>query len=206
MPKDFSPDLVVVGFDPAWTVRGKTLTTDMYDLLKPLALHVEHIGSTAVPGMAAKPVFDLQAGVRDLQEAQHAFAPLLADRGFELTPYRQDHVPAGSDDDPARWTKRLWTRRGHREPDVNFHVRVAGSPNERLALLFRDWLRAHPAAVPAYARFKQVLAGAVPDLATYADVKDPVVDLVIAVAEPWARATGWRVADTLTPRTSAQHT
>jgi GrpB-like predicted nucleotidyltransferase (UPF0157 family) len=75
--------------------------------------------------------------------------------------------------------------------DVNLHVRVAGSPNERLALRFRDGLRAHPAAVPAYAAFKAALTGAVPDLGTYANVEDPVVDLVIAAAEPWASATRW---------------
>ncbi|MFI6697615.1 GrpB family protein [Streptomyces sp. NPDC050509] len=200
MPKDLSPDLVVADADPVWTSRGTALTDGLYELLAPLALHVEHIGSTAVPGMAAKPVFDIQISVRDLQEAQDAFAGPLADHGFDLAPYRQDHVPAGSDDDPAHWTKRLWIRRGHPESDVNLHVRAAGSPNERLALLFRDWLRAHPEAVPAYARFKQVLAGAVPDLATYADVKDPVVDLVVAVAEPWARATGWQPSATMTVR------
>ena len=61
---------------------------------------------------------------------------------------------------------------------MNLHVRLAGSPNERLALLFRDWFRAHPEAVP--------------DVATYSDVKDPVVDLVITVAEAWATGTGWR--------------
>ncbi|MFE3830671.1 GrpB family protein [Streptomyces sp. NPDC059092] len=196
MSKDLSPDLVVADADPAWTTRGAALTDGLYALLEPLALHVEHIGSTAVPGMAAKPVFDVQISVRDLQEAQDAFAGPLAGQGFGLTPYRQDHVPAGSDDDPARWTKRLWIRRGHAEPDVNLHVRAAGSPNERLALLFRDWLRAHPEAVPAYARFKRVLAGAVPDLATYADVKDPVVDLVVAVAESWARTTNWQPSAT----------
>ncbi|MEV6423575.1 GrpB family protein [Streptomyces sp. NPDC051662] len=200
MPKDISPELLLADSDPAWAARGKALTDRLYELLEPLALHVEHIGSTAVPGMAAKPVFDTQVSVRDLQEARGAFAGPLAGQGFELAPYRQDHVPAGSDDDPARWTKLLWIRRGHQEPDVNLHVRVAGSPNERLALLFRDWLRAHPEAVPAYARFKQVLAGAVPDLATYADVKDPVVDLVVAVAEPWARDTGWQPSATMTGR------
>jgi GrpB-like predicted nucleotidyltransferase (UPF0157 family) len=56
---------------------------------------------------------------------------------------------------------------------------------------FRDWLRAHPAAVAAYAAFKTTLAAAVPDLETYADVKDPVADLVIAAAEPWTATTGW---------------
>jgi GrpB-like predicted nucleotidyltransferase (UPF0157 family) len=62
-----------------------------------------------------------------------------------------------------------------------------------MALLFRDWFRAHPAAVPAYAAFKDTLAGAVADdLGVYTDVKDPVVDLVMEVAEEWAGATGWR--------------
>ena len=74
---------------------------------------------------------------------------------------------------------------------MNLHVRLAGSPNERVALLFRDWLRAHPAAVPAYSAFKRSLAEAVPDLGAYADVKDPVVDLVIAAAEGWASETDW---------------
>ncbi|MER7988849.1 GrpB family protein [Streptomyces noursei] len=200
MHKDSSPDVVVVAPDPDWTVQGEDLAAELYVRLRPLALHVEHIGSTAVPGMAAKPVLDLQVSVRDLEEAEAAFAGPLAERGFALAPYRQDHVPAGSDDDPAHWTKRLWIRQGHQGLDVNLHVRRSGSPNERLALLFRDWLRAHPEAVPAYARFKQVLAQAVPDLATYADVKDPVVDLVVAVAEPWARATGWQPSTTTTAR------
>jgi hypothetical protein len=98
-------------------------------------------------------------------------------------------VPAGCDDPPERWAKRLWSRRdGER---VHLHCRLAGSPNERLALLFRDWFRAHPAAVPAYAAFKQVLAAAVPDAGVYTDVKDPVVDLVVGVAGEWAADTGW---------------
>jgi GrpB-like predicted nucleotidyltransferase (UPF0157 family) len=66
--------------------------------------------------------------------------------------------PAGLDDDPAGWAKRFWSRRGHPNGDVNLHVRLAGSPNERLALLFSDWLRMHPAAAPAYAAFKLALA------------------------------------------------
>ena len=74
---------------------------------------------------------------------------------------------------------------------MNLHVRLAGSPNERFALLFRDWFRAHPEAVPAYAAFKMGLAVVAQDTDIYSDVKDPVVDLVIAVAEPWAVSVGW---------------
>ena len=57
--------------------------------------------------------------------------------------------------------------------DVNLHVRLTGFPNERLALLFRGWFRAHPEAVPAYTAFKRELAAAVPHTATYSNVKDP---------------------------------
>ena len=52
-------------------------------------------------------------------------------------------------------------------------------------------MRAHPQAVIAYAAIKRSLAEAIPDLDTYAEVKDPIVDLVIVVAEEWARDTGW---------------
>ena len=107
------------------------------------------------------------------------------------SPYRRDHVPAGRHDDPAGWTKRLWLRRDHADGDVNLHVRRTGSANERLALLFRDWFRAHPDAVPAYGAFKIALARVAADTDTYTDVKDPVVDLVIVNAEAWAASTGW---------------
>ena len=134
--------------------------------------------------MAAKDVLDLQVSVTSLEDAAREFDQPLGSLGFRRTPYERDHVPAGWPDDGRAWVKRLWTRRGHPGGDVNLHVRLAGSPNERLALLFRDWFRAHPEAVPAYASFKRSLAAAVPDIATYSDVKDPVVDLVIVAPTP----------------------
>ena len=82
-------------------------------------------------------------------------------------------------------------RRNHPGGDVNLHVRAVGSPNERLALLFRDYLRANPLAVAAYGRFKQMLAAEVGALEPYTDIKDPVVDLVVAAASDWARAEDW---------------
>jgi GrpB-like predicted nucleotidyltransferase (UPF0157 family) len=182
---------VLVPYDSSWGSRGIALARQLQDILAPMALRVEHIGSTAISGMAAKPVFDLQVSVEDLDRAAHAFERPLASHGFLRLPYEQDHVPAGYNDDPARWAKRLWARRQHTEEDINLHVRLCGAPNERLALLFRDWFCAHPEAVPSYARFKQVLAQSVVDIDTYAEVKDPVVDLVIAVAESWARGTDW---------------
>jgi GrpB-like predicted nucleotidyltransferase (UPF0157 family) len=192
VPNHAAPNrAVLVPYDSSWGPRGIALAQQLQDTLAPMALRVEHIGSTAIPGMAAKPVFDLQVSVEDLDQAAHAFERPLAGHGFLRLPYEQDHVPAGYNDDPARWAKRLWARRQYTEEDINLHVRLYGAPNERLALLFRDWFRAHPEAIPSYARFKQVLAQSVVDIDTYAEVKDPVVDLVIAVAESWARGTGW---------------
>ena len=183
---------VVVDYTGDWPARAASLIATLRDALGARAERIEHIGSTAIPGMAAKDVLDLQVTVTSLEDAAREFDQPLGSLGFHRTPYERDHVPAGWPDDGQRWVKRTWARRGHPGGDVNLHVRLAGSPNERLALLFRDWFRAHPEAVPAYAAFKRSLAAAAPDIAVYSGVKDPVVDLVVSVAETWAAGTGWR--------------
>jgi GrpB-like predicted nucleotidyltransferase (UPF0157 family) len=72
------------------------------------------------------------------------------------------------------------------------HVRVQGRPNQRYALLFRDYLREHPAAAAAYAELKRRLAALEIDRGVYADVKDPACDLIMAAAEEWSALSGWR--------------
>ncbi len=183
--------VVVADYDPDWPRLAEDIGAQVLAAGGGLVHRVEHIGSTSIPEMAAKNVVDLQASVDDLDRAATELAAPLAAMGYERFPYEHDHVPAGSDDDPERWVKRLWARRNGVDPNVNLHVRLVGSPNERLALLFRDWFRAHPEAVPAYAAFKRTLATELSDIGAYSDVKDPVVDLIIAVAEPWATGTGW---------------
>jgi GrpB-like predicted nucleotidyltransferase (UPF0157 family) len=184
--------VLVVPYDDRWPGRAASELAALRAALGPLVCHADHIGSTAVPGMAAKDVLDLQLSVRDLDTAAAALGPPLAELGYIRLNYERDHVPAGDDSDPGLWVKRYWHRRDHPAGDVNLHVRVAGSPNERLALLFRDWLRSQPAAVAAYARFKAELSRAVVGLKVYTEIKDPVVDLVVVAAAPWARDTGWQ--------------
>jgi GrpB-like predicted nucleotidyltransferase (UPF0157 family) len=187
-----STTVCVVPYDPRWPAWGVAEIGTLRTALGALVVHAEHIGSTSIPDMAAKDILDVQLSVRDLDEAAAAFGRPLADLGYERKPYEHDHVPAGDDSDPELWSKRYWRRRNHPDGDVNLHVRVVGSPNERLALLFRDYLRAHKDAVAAYSNFKLRLSDVVPDLEAYTDIKDPVVDLVIAVAAQWARDTGWQ--------------
>jgi GrpB-like predicted nucleotidyltransferase (UPF0157 family) len=190
MPAD---PVAIVDDDSEWPRRAARLVDQLTEALGPTARRIDHIGSTSIPGMAAKDVLDIQVSVADLPRAADEFEEPLRGLGFERGPYEHDHVPAGSLDDPDLWVKRFWSRRGRAGDDANVHVRAVGSPNERLALLFRDWFRAHPTAVPAYAAFKRALAGAVTDGGVYSEVKDPVVDLVITIAETWARHTSWSV-------------
>ena len=190
--KPAGPPVRVVPYDEAWPRRAAAELTALTTALGDLVLHAAHIGSTSIPQMAAKNILDLQLSVWDLEEAAAAFDGPLAELGYVRLPYERDHVPAGDDSDPGLWAKRFWRRRNHPGGDVNLHVRVVGSPNERLALLFCDYLRAHPPAVAAYARFKEVLAAHVGDLEPYTDIKDPVVDLVVTAASDWASAVGWQ--------------
>jgi GrpB-like predicted nucleotidyltransferase (UPF0157 family) len=186
-----APGIAVDDYDPDWPRRADALITAVLAVSAGAVRRVEHIGSTAIPAMAAKNVIDLQASVADLDRAAEVLDAPLTTMGFERTPYEHDHIPAGMVDDPERWGKRVWVRRDHPDGDVNLHMRVVGSPNERLALLFRDWFRAHPDAVPAYATFKRALAAEVAGIDAYSDIKDPVVDLVTTVAETWAAVTDW---------------
>ncbi len=71
-------------------------------------------------------------------------------------------------------------------------MRVQGRANQRYPLLFRDYLRAHPATAEAYAELKRRLAQNLAAPKTYPDVKDPAVDLIYFAAEDWARATNWQ--------------
>jgi GrpB-like predicted nucleotidyltransferase (UPF0157 family) len=184
---------IVVDYQADWPVRAAAITDKLAAALGPLAVRIEHIGSTSIPAMAAKDVIDLQVSTPDLEAAAVAFADPLRDLEFERFPYAYDHVPAGRQDSQELWAKRFWARREHADGPVNLHVRVVGSPNERLALLFRDWFRAHPAAVQPYAEFKRGLAAVTGDIVSYTEVKDPVVDVVIVAAEAWAVSTGWHL-------------
>lgn len=182
---------VLVAADPQWAISAAGLLRRIGELLGTVAVRLDHIGSTAIPGMVAKPVLDLQASVTDLDAAAAVLDGALIGEGWTRSRYETDHVPAGCDDDAELWVKRLWMHRDQPDHGTNLHVRLAGHPNARLALLFRDWFVAHPAAVPGYGRFKTALAEAVDDLGVYTDVKDPVVDVIVAGAEEWAAATGW---------------
>lgn len=183
------PRILVQPYDEQWPVEFAALENALQNALAGLAVRVDHIGSTAVPGLAAKDVIDIQVSVLDLTDVRldTAFAAL----GATATGITTDHVPPGVVSDAADWEKRYsrppgsWRR-------THLHVREVGRANQRYALLFRDYLRQSATAAAAYAEIKLALARLHPyDAEAYYDVKDPACDLIIDAAERWAADTGW---------------
>jgi GrpB-like predicted nucleotidyltransferase (UPF0157 family) len=114
----------------------------------PAGSYVHHIGSTAVPGVAAKDIIDIQVTVDDLDLVNDV---LFEEEGFESTRIVGDHCPPGLDLSGDELRKRFYRGRGGA---ANIHVRENGRFNQRFALICRDFLRARPVASAAYGLIK----------------------------------------------------
>jgi GrpB-like predicted nucleotidyltransferase (UPF0157 family) len=173
----------------SWPAEFATISASIREALGPLALRIDHIGSTSVPGLPAKDIIDVQVTVSSLDRER--LARVLVRAGFVDQAIANDHRPPGATGPDDDWRK-LFFQAGSGRP-VNVHVRVAGRPNQRYPLLFRDYLRAHPESAAAYATLKRALAALGIDRDVYTDVKDPACDLIFIAAENWAAQTGWAV-------------
>ncbi|MEV6692996.1 dephospho-CoA kinase [Micromonospora sp. NPDC051196] len=175
--------------DPTWPQQYARLAARIRHAIAPADLRIDHIGSTAMPGLAAKDVIDIQLSVPSLADADGPLAQRLADAGFPRLPgdWWDTPRPAGA----GRWEKRLHGSADPARP-VHLHLRVTGSPGWRYALLMRDHLRADPDRRAAYLMLKRELAASAPDSGAYATAKDPWFDEEHLRAEQWAARTGWR--------------
>jgi GrpB-like predicted nucleotidyltransferase (UPF0157 family) len=173
--------------NPAWPGEFAALKARLAAVI-PAGSVIHHIGSTAVPGLPAKDVIDIQVSVGslDLVDADGIVALGFTQR---IMTGRGDHCPPGLDLPDAELTKLFFRSTGRR---VHIHVREHGRFNQRFALLCRDFLRTHPVAAQAYAQVKQQLALRFPDNEdAYYDIKDPVFDIIVEGAEEWALRTNW---------------
>lgn len=184
----------IIEYRDVWPSEFRALAGRLRSALGPLALRIDHIGSTAVPGLAAKDVIDIQITVASLDDA---IRTALESIGYtHIARITGDHPPANSsaayqlDRSDDQWRKWFFRAPAGSRP-TNTHVRLAGRANQRYPLLFRDYLRTHPATAAAYAELKRRLAAELRDPDTYPDVKDPAVDLIYLAAEEWAATTGW---------------
>lgn len=160
----------IVAYDPAWPRSFEAERAKVVRALGPAALRVDHVGSTAVPGLAAKPIVDIQLSVAD--PAVETYLPALEAAGYLLRVREEGH-------------------RMLRTPDlgVHLHVCAGGSEWEQRQLLFRDWLRVDAADRRLYEHTKRLLARRDwADMNDYADAKSEVIEAILARAAQWRAA------------------
>ncbi len=134
---------MVVEYDETWPAQFETERAALAHALGSLVVtDVEHIGSTAIPSMPAKPILDMMAGVARLTDADAA-EPLLAERGYARQVHRVDAV--------------LFTKVAHATATHSLQLTEPGSDLWRERLAFRDALRADPELIAQYAELKAQL-------------------------------------------------
>jgi GrpB-like predicted nucleotidyltransferase (UPF0157 family) len=162
-PKAGQP-VALVEYDPAWPGRYSMLADKIRGALGGAVLQIEHIGSTSVPGLIAKPIIDIVLVVADSAQ-EDAYVPPLQPVGYTLRVR-----------EPDRYEHRMLRGDG----DVNLHVFSVGCPEVDRMLRFRDRLRADPADRELYASAKRELAARhwrhVQD---YADAKTGVINKIV---------------------------
>jgi GrpB-like predicted nucleotidyltransferase (UPF0157 family) len=169
----------IAPYSSSWPKRFAELGSAFRSAMGDVALRIDHIGSTSVPGLAAKPVIDVQISVAALEPVDPFRVPLER-LGYV---YRAGNTER---------TKRYF-REPPGAPRTHIHVRRAGSFSEQFALLFRDYLRAHADEAAAYERLKHRLAAEhATDRHAYTDAKVPFTWDLMRRADDWAQRTGWK--------------
>lgn len=190
-----APELVAA--DPTWPDQARRIVARLNTTCGHRAVRIDHIGSTAVPGMDAKDVIDVQVTVASLEVADELAEDLLRAGYPRVESITSDVPKAGTDASPSGVNTALWQKRFHASGDpgrpTNVHIRVDGWPNQRFALLFVDWLTANPGVQADYLAVKRSAARH-SDIGAYAVAKEPWFLDAYRRAWAWADATGWSAA------------
>ena len=191
---------VLAPYDPVWPDQARRIAARLNTACGHRAVRIDHIGSTAVPGMDAKDVIDMQVTVASLEVADE-LSDALTSAGYVRRPITADvgkpdarSTIAAFDhtNDESLWHKRLHCSADPGRP-TNVHIRVDGWPGQQFALLFVDWLRANPTVQADYLALKRrMVAEAHADTGAYADAKEPWFLDAYRRAWEWADTTGWR--------------
>lgn len=164
--------------DPEWAVLFQQWQARLSNDLGEAAVRIEHVGSTSVPGLPAKPIVDIQISVRDLED-ESRYVPQLERSGNQLRSRDELHRYFRPFPDFPR--------------DRHIHVCASGSTWEREHLLFRDYLRTHAPARDRYAAAKRAAAEVWADDGwAYTDAKSQVILSILREAEIWAAGTSRR--------------
>ena len=176
MEKYGAGSIVVCDYDPAWPASFEKESVIIRNALGPLVLTVEHIGSTAVPGLPSKPIIDLLVGVRSFDEATERCVGPMQGLGYVYIPEYASWLPG-----------ELFFRKGPPGPWTHHvHLMETCHPRTEAFLVFRDYLRAHPESARAYAAVKRSLAvSSQDDIKAYRTGKSSFVEEATEKAREW---------------------
>lgn len=168
--------IALVPYDPEWPQRYATVEAEVKALVpRMLVQRIAHIGSTAVPGLSAKPIIDVQVEVMDLEEVRREVAPLMEAAGYEF-------IWRPTMGDAAPYYAWFIKRDAHGERSVHVHMVQAGQASVD-RIVFRDFLREHPDQAARYESLKHELAKRFPkDRAAYTQQKTAFVNEMLALA------------------------
>ena len=162
-------EIKIADYDPDWPQKFESHAKRIADALGPSALRIEHIGSTSVLGLAAKPIIDILVVVPDSAD-ESAYLPQLEAAGYVLRVREPD------------WNEHRMFRTPER--DVHVHIYSAGCRENERCLIFRDRLRGNVDDRSRYEKTKRELAmKAWSDMNAYAEAKTMVIESIIAVAQ-----------------------
>lgn len=166
---------VIVAYDPRWSALFEEERARLFASTGPLLAAIEHVGSTAVPGLAANPIIDIMGGARELGEVTRYVAPLEG-IGYEYVPQYEAYIPE------RRYFRKPRTGQGPRTHHL--HIVELTSTFWHRQLLFREYLRTHPVALREYADLKRRLAAEYGDDGRgYSDAKRPFIESILKRAE-----------------------
>jgi GrpB-like predicted nucleotidyltransferase (UPF0157 family) len=171
----FDPAIRIVEHDPDWAAQAQAELSRLAEAAGSAAVRLEHVGSTAVPGLAAKPILDLQMSVTAI-EPRGRYVPHLERLGYLFVP------------DPESPDFHLFAKPAKRPRSHHLHVCETGSEHEFSHLAVRDYLRGHADEAARYAALKRKAANAQQDRLAYIEAKQGYVRDLEARAVTWARA------------------
>jgi GrpB-like predicted nucleotidyltransferase (UPF0157 family)/protein associated with RNAse G/E len=167
--------VVIADYDPLWPAIYAEERDRILGATGDRLLAIEHVGSTAVPGLAAKPIIDIMVGISRLSDSSKCIMPLRS-IGYEYVPEYEKEIP-----------ERRYFHRGPRGvPNKHFHLHMVEHTSDfwKRHLLFRDYLRAHPDVAQNYCQLKRELAKRyTSNRDAYTEAKTSFIESVVAQAE-----------------------
>jgi GrpB-like predicted nucleotidyltransferase (UPF0157 family) len=182
--------IVISSHQPNWADQFQRYAQRIRAIVGSAATRIDHIGSTAVPGLGAKDIIDVQVTVPDLEESSN-LTSLLRAKGFrEGQTFQYDQFHSMSDTDPH--LRKLFMREPEGERRVHIHIRELGRFNQRYPLLFRDYLRSSEPVRQDYEMLKRRAAQVFPEsIEGYMFLKEPVLHIIYEAASLWAEKVRW---------------